>query len=121
MTNPRRYLQDTLTNHTYFGAVIGRVANRIRNGTFTLDRNEYHIPKNENGIDTLHGGDFGYDQRNWTVTSYTESSITFTYIDYAEEGFPGDVLIHAMFSVDANQTEENSNGLPQLTTELVSL
>ncbi|KAL2859858.1 aldose epimerase family protein [Aspergillus lucknowensis] len=102
----------------YFGPVVGRYANRIKNGTFTVAGNEYHIPKNENdGLDTLHGGDVGYDKRNWTVTAHTESSITFSFYDHALEGFPGDVLTHATYVVD----NDNPDGLPQLTTKLVSL
>ncbi|PYI01526.1 galactose mutarotase-like protein [Aspergillus sclerotiicarbonarius CBS 121057] len=112
--DPRQYLNDTETSHTYFGAVIGRIANRIKNGTFTLDGTEYHIPKNQ-GLYTLHGGTVAYDQRNWTVAAYTPSSVTFTLYDAATEGFPGDVVTHATFTVDSHQ------GLPRLTTKLVSL
>ncbi|PWY80366.1 galactose mutarotase-like protein [Aspergillus sclerotioniger CBS 115572] len=120
--DPKQYLRDTETNHTYFGAVVGRYANRIKNGTFSIGSEVYHIPENENGgEDTLHGGTVGYDQRNWTVTAYTNSSITFTLVDRAFEDFPGDVITHATFSVQTEITTENPQGLPQLTTKLVSL
>lgn len=57
-----RYLEDSETNHTFFGCIVGRYANRIKNGTFTLDGETSDIPKNEHdGINTLHGGDVGYD------------------------------------------------------------
>ncbi|KAL4809995.1 galactose mutarotase-like domain-containing protein [Aspergillus unguis] len=102
----------------FFGAVVGRYANRIKNGTFTIDNQEYQIPTNENdGADTLHGGDIGYDHRNWTVTAHTNTSITFSFYDRALENFPGDVLTHATYVVDNN----NPEGVPQLTTKLVSL
>ncbi|RJE24793.1 Aldose 1-epimerase [Aspergillus sclerotialis] len=119
--DPKQYLHDTETDHTFFGAVVGRYANRIKNGTFTIDGKKYNIPKSEDGVDTLHGGDIGYDQRNWTVTDHSKSSITFTLMDKAEQGFPGDVITHAMFSLDNERTPENPKGLPQLTTKLVSL
>lgn len=120
--DPKQYLHDSETNHTFFGAVVGRYANRIKNGTFSIDGNTYHIPENEHGgLDTLHGGTVGYDQRNWTVTSHTSSSITYTLFDPGWEGFPGDVITHAMFSVDTKMTPENPQGLPQLTTKLISL
>jgi len=119
--DPHQYLNDTRTTHTYFGAVIGRIANRIKNGTFTLDGTEYHIPKNHEGLYTLHGGNFAYDQRNWTVTASTPQSVTFTLYDAATEGFPGDVVTHATFTVDSRRTTENPQGLPRLTTKLVSL
>src|ERR1700733_15638439 len=65
--NATQYLTDTETNHTYFGPIVGRYANRIKNGTFTIDGNAYHVPENEHGgLDTLHGGGVGYEQRNLT-------------------------------------------------------
>ena len=95
-----RYLQDTLTNHTYFGPIVGRYANRIKNGTFTVDGQTSHIPKNEHGgINTLHGGNVGYDQQNWTVAAVSGNSITFTFYDAAKQGFPGDVLNVASYTL----------------------
>ena len=120
--DPRDYLKDTETNHTYFGAVVGRYANRIKNGSFVLNGEKYEIPSNENeGLDTLHGGYVGYDQRNWTVTTYSESTVTFTLLDRGFEDFPGDIVTHATFTVDNNRTPDNPDGLPLLTTKLVSL
>jgi len=96
----REYLTDTETNHTYFGAVVGRYANRIKNGTFTLDGQTYHIPENEyGGIATLHGGFVGYDQQNWTVASCTGNSITFSFYDEHKSGFPGDILNLATYTL----------------------
>ena len=120
--DPRNYLKDTETSHTFFGAVVGRYANRIKNGSFTLDKKKYQVPANENdGLDTLHGGNVGYDQRNWTVTTHSESTITFSLLDQGLEDFPGDIITHATFTVDTSQTVNNPDGLPQLTTKLVSL
>ncbi|KAJ5132580.1 hypothetical protein N7448_006738 [Penicillium atrosanguineum] len=120
--DPKQYLHDSETNRTFFGAVVGRYANRIKNGTFSIDGNTYHIPENEHGgVDTLHGGPVGYDMRNWTVTTHSESSITFTLFDEALENFPGDVINHAVFSLSTEKSSENPKGLPQLTTKLVSL
>jgi aldose 1-epimerase len=120
--DPKQYLHDSQTNRTFFGAVVGRYANRIKNGTFTIDDTDYHVPENENGgIDTLHGGFVGYDTRNWTVTSHSESSVTFTLLDQGFEDFPGDVVTHATFSVSTEKSPSNPKGLPQLTTKLVAL
>ncbi|KAJ5858211.1 hypothetical protein N7455_009105 [Penicillium solitum] len=118
--DPRQYLEDTQTSHTYFGAVLGRIANRIKNGTFSLDGTEYHIPKNQKGLYTLHGGDIGYDQRNWTVLASTPSSVTFQLYDAAFQGFPGDVITQATYSVDTEVTAGNPEGRPRLMTKLVS-
>ncbi|KAJ5574097.1 uncharacterized protein N7459_008524 [Penicillium hispanicum] len=120
--DPEEYLHDSETNHTYFGAVVGRYANRIKNGTFSIDGTTYHVPENENGgKDTLHGGFVGYDMRNWTVTAHTPSSVTFTLFDEGFENFPGNVISHATFTVSTEKSADNPKGLPQLTTKLVSL
>ncbi|KAE8397720.1 galactose mutarotase-like domain-containing protein [Aspergillus pseudonomiae] len=119
--DPIQYLNDTKTSHTYFGAVIGRIANRMKNGSFTLGGTEYNIPKNHDGLYTLHGGNAGYDQRNWTVTAHTSSSVTFALYDNTAEGFPGDIVTHATYTVDSKRTTDNPQGSPRLVTELVSL
>lgn len=88
------------SSRTYFGAVVGRYANRIKNGTFSLDGETFHIPENEHdGEDTLHGGTIGYDMRNWTMVSNTNNSVTFAFYDEAFMGFPGDVLNIATYTV----------------------
>ncbi|KAI9677966.1 MAG: hypothetical protein M1822_008074 [Bathelium mastoideum] len=119
--NPHQYLIDSETNHTFFGAVVGRYANRIKNGTFVIDGTTYHIPENENsGHDTLHGGKIGYDQRNWTVVSYSDNSVTFGFLDNALEGFPGAVYTEASFTVSSARTGVYGQLQPRLTTRLVS-
>lgn len=119
---PMEYLHSVETAHTYFGPVVGRYANRIKNGTFTIDGERSHIPENDHdGKHTLHGGKIGYDQRNWTVTDYGVDTVTFTLFDKAWQGFPGDVLTHATYRVNTERSADNPDGLPQLTTKLVSL
>jgi aldose 1-epimerase len=73
-----------------------RFANRIKNGTFEIDNQEYHVPTNEHdGLNTLHGGSTGYDARNWTVVQANTSSITFSLFDPSGfQGFPGSVVSH---------------------------
>lgn len=100
--NATQYAIDTATNHTYFGPIVGRYANRIKNGTFTIDGNAYHVPENEHGgLDTLHGGKVGYDQRNWTVTAQSNDSITFSFLDVALQGFPRTVYTQATYTVSS--------------------
>ncbi|CAK9785996.1 galactose mutarotase-like protein [Cutaneotrichosporon oleaginosum] len=89
---------------SYYGAVIGRYANRIRNGTFTVDGVTSRIATNEHdGKNTLHGGRVGYDAREWSVLSANSSSVTFSLMDYGFEGFPGNVLALAQYSLSAGK------------------
>ncbi|OAX80664.1 hypothetical protein ACJ72_04998 [Emergomyces africanus] len=120
--DPKQYRVDTKTNHTYFGCIVGRYANRIKNGSFELDGVKYGITKNENGdTQTLHGGVIGYDQRPWTVVNHTETSVTFSLLDTAFEGFPGDVITYATYSVSSSCTESDPKGETKLAAKTVSL
>jgi aldose 1-epimerase len=75
-------------NPAYFGAVIGRYANRLAHGSFQLDGKTYSIPKN-NGDNTLHGGIHGFDKKLWAAREIKDG-IELTYVSKdGEEGFPG--------------------------------
>ena len=65
---------------SHYGAIPGRYANRIGNGTFTIDGVTYHTQQN-NGPNTLHSGTNGWGFRHWTVTAASGNSITFSIID----------------------------------------
>lgn len=72
--------------HGYFGATIGRVANRIANCSFKLDGKDFPLSCNEgNGYDTLHGGLVGWDRRVWTPLDQTKASVTWQYRSPAGE------------------------------------
>lgn len=87
--------------HPHLGGIPGRYANRIKNSTFTIDGQDFHITPNENGgLDTLHGGLVGWDWRNWTVVNYQSDSITFSLVDPdGEQGFPGTVIAYATYTL----------------------
>jgi aldose 1-epimerase len=78
----------------YFGAVIGRVANRISDASFTLEGKQYQLAAN-NGTSSLHGGSKGWDKVVWNAEASQTSegpSLTLTYISVdGEEGYPGTV------------------------------
>ncbi|EEH44504.2 uncharacterized protein PADG_00793 [Paracoccidioides brasiliensis Pb18] len=120
--DPKQYKIDTNTNHTYFGCVVGRYANRIKNGSFELEGVKYNISKNENNdSQTLHRGKIGYDQRPWTVVNHTKTSATLSLLDTGFEGFPGDVITYATYSVSSSRTDGNRKGETILTAKTVSL
>lgn len=91
----------------YFGGIVGRVANRIKDGKFTLHGVQYSLAIN-NPPNTLHGGFKGFDKIIWEVAEYNKgesSSITLKYYSKdGEEGFPGDVSVTARYSLLPSMT-----------------
>ena len=85
----------------YFGSVVGRYANRIAKGKFTLDGTEYSLPIN-NGENTLHGGPLGWHSLVWNgeIVAKTEyPTVKFTYLSPdMEEGFPGNMNVEATYT-----------------------
>ena len=88
---------------TYFGAIIGRYANRIANAMFTLNGTTYHLPAN-NGPNTLHGGPLSYNTKVWaasTTKTANAVSLILTYTDPAGyNGFPGAVTTTVTYTLD---------------------
>jgi len=83
-------LDEYVHNPRYFGALIGRHANRIARGRFSLNGVEYQLPCN-NGANHLHGGFKGFDKRVWDVRE-SEKTLHLTYFSKdGEEGYPGNV------------------------------
>ena len=81
------------------GATIGRVANRIANGRFTLNGKEYQLNVN-NGENHLHGGNVGFDKRIFTVTEEADDSVTMEYFSCdGEENYPGNLKLTVKFTV----------------------
>ncbi|MFS8007009.1 putative aldose 1-epimerase [Helianthus anomalus] len=91
----------------YFGCIVGRVANRTKEGKFTLNGIEYTLPIN-NGPNSLHGGLKGFDKVVWEVAEHKQgdnSSITFKYrARDGEEGYPGDLSVTATYTLTSKTT-----------------
>ena len=92
----------------YFGAMVGRYANRIGGAKFTLDGKEYKLAANNNG-NSLHGGNVGFDKKVWEVKMAqvrgTEPSLELHYTSKdGEEGFPGNLSVTALYTL----TDDNA-------------
>jgi aldose 1-epimerase len=103
----------------YFGAAVGRFANRIKDGTFTLDGTDYTLAQN-NGPNALHGGLRGFDKVVWDAERLAEkNAVRMTYISAdGEEGFPGEVKTVMTYTLtEANElkidyTAESTKATP---------
>lgn len=84
----------------FFGAAVGRLANRLGDAKFTLDGKEYNISVNDNGKNTLHGGFIGFDNQLWTVEAHDDHSITFSLLDKeGNDGWPGNLNVWMKYSL----------------------
>lgn len=92
------YLKST----PYFGALVGRYANRIAKGQFTLDGATYHLAVN-NGANALHGGLKGFDKVMWRAATKDDSTgvgVVFSYTSKdGEEGYPGTVNVRVTYTL----------------------
>ena len=90
----------------YFGAIVGRVANRVAKGKFTLDGKEYELAVN-NGANALHGGKKGFDKVVWKaeeVKSDDGPTLKLTYSSPdGEEGYPGNLAVTVTYTVTDDQ------------------
>ena len=83
-------LEKYIEENPFFGALIGRYANRIAQGKFSLDGKAYTLAQN-NGENHLHGGKKGFDNVVWTVEeSFAPNTLVLSYVsEHMEEGYPG--------------------------------
>ncbi len=94
-------------NDPFFGATIGRYANRIAKGTFMLDGKTYHIPIND-GPNALHGGPQGFDKRVWQGKATIDSHGPVAELHYlsrdGEMGFPGNLNVTVRYTLEKNNS-----------------
>jgi aldose 1-epimerase len=95
--------QEYLDKPQYFGVTVGRYANRIAKGRFTLDGHTYTLATNDHG-NHLHGGKRGFDKVVWTIDSVKSGPIATVSLSYVspdgEEGYPGTLRVIATYSLD---------------------
>ena len=95
-------LSGYLAHSEYFGAIIGRYANRIAGGGFSLDNNEHRLTRNE-GDNHLHGGTKGFDKALWQSepdSSHRHVALKHTYFSRdGEEGYPGNLLVNVIYTL----------------------
>ena len=92
-------------NSAYFGAIIGRYANRIESGKFKIDGNEYHL-KTNNGLNHLHGGHNGFDKVFWQISPVKGKNAYLLYYmsPDGEEGYPGNLEVKVTYEL----TDDNN-------------
>lgn len=94
--------KEYLSNYPYFGAVIGRYANRIKDGQFKIDGITYSVARNK-GSDHLHGGLEGFDKKVWTCKSSSTNELILSYKSQdGEEGYPGNLETTLRFELTDN-------------------
>ena len=96
-------IEEYLATPQYFGSTVGRFANRLAQGRFTLDGRPYQTPVN-NGPNALHGGTMGFDKVLWEVRdvkSGPTASVTMRYVSRdGDQGYPGAMTVDAIYSLD---------------------
>lgn len=95
-------LEQYLSEDGYLGATVGRFANRIAKGSFTLNGQQYSLPIN-NGNNHLHGGTEGFSHRVWEIQSVTEDTVTLCLTSPdGEQGYPGTLKATAEYILSDN-------------------
>ncbi|MFL1013421.1 aldose epimerase family protein [Flavisericum labens] len=102
-------LEDYLEDNPFFGALIGRFGNRIANGKFSLNGEEYTLATND-GPNHLHGGVDGYDRVVWNAEAIEDDKnpgLKLTYLSKdGEEGYPGNLNITVVYTLTEDNTLE---------------
>ena len=91
---------DYAASDTYFGATVGRNANRIKNACFILNNKTYSLSAND-GTNSLHSGPDGFERRLWNVVKHTDDSIILSlHSPHGDQGFPGNADISVSYILE---------------------
>ncbi len=94
---------DYIASGTYFGAVVGRNANRVGGAKFTMNGKEYILDANDNGAHNLHSGFNPFKNRIWKVERHDADSIRMSLSSPdGDQGFPGNAVIHVTYTLDSD-------------------
>lgn len=92
--------EEYLLNYPYYGAAIGRYANRIKNAAINIDGQNFKLNGQDDKL-ILHGGIEGFDKKIWEVVSVENSRLVLQYISVdGEEGFPGELGVMITFELN---------------------
>ncbi len=97
-------VEEYMNNDGYIGATVGRFANRIRVGKFTLNDKEYTVACND-GPNHLHGGIEGYDKRVWDIKDEDGTLACYLVSPDGDEGYPGTLEIKVTYAIKNNGLE----------------
>ena len=99
--DPNQYTQ----SGTFFGAVVGRNANRIKRASFSLNGAEYRLASNDNEVNNLHSGCDFYKNRLWDVVLFEQASIKLQLSSPdGDQGFPGSADVCVTYALDEDNT-----------------
>lgn len=112
--------EDYRRANPYFGALIGRNANRIAHGQFSLNGETYDLATND-GDNHLHGGEQGFDRRLWAAEPFSSPGAQGVVLSYTseagEEGYPGRLMVSVTYTLtDNNALEVHYRGETTATT-----
>ncbi|XP_076191008.1 galactose mutarotase isoform X3 [Aptenodytes patagonicus] len=110
-------LEGYMREHPYFGATVGRVANRIAKGRFTVDGKEYQLFLN-NGPNSLHGGARGFDKVLWSPQVLPNGVCFFRLSPDGEEGYPGDLKVWVTYTLSGGELAINYRAQTSKTTPI---
>ena len=92
-----------LASWGYFGCAVGRYANRIARGRFTLDGTRYELSTNE-GDNLLHGGRDGFDKRVWTISDLSGNTVVLDLVSPdGDQGFPGELAVTVTYTLSPGE------------------
>jgi len=115
-------LDGYLAGHPYFGAIVGRVANRIADGSFELDGTTHRLARNSHPHH-LHGGEVGFDRALWQAHASNRSGLAQLRLEHTspdgDQGYPGRLDVQATYTLnDDNELRLDYRASTDLTTHI---